>query len=120
VVELNSWQMQEITASVTGILFVTFVTVLSVFLVTGITYPHYADAEIAKDQNEIIQFFVFMPIMLMSPRKQVPWKTRMTAFEASFGSLPTLLGSIPRLYAMFNSKSSMMRSQHRYTATCFM
>ena len=55
-VGLNSWQMQKITASVTGILFVTFATVLSVFLVTGITYPHYADAEVAKDQNEITQF----------------------------------------------------------------
>lgn len=53
-VELNRWQMQKITASITGILVVTFATVLSGFLVTGITYTH--DAGITKDQNEIIQF----------------------------------------------------------------
>ena len=85
-VELNSWQMQKITASITGILFGTFATILSVILVTGITYPHDADAEVAKDFNEIM-VFVFMSVMLMSPRKQVPWKTRMTAFEASRGCL---------------------------------
>jgi len=85
VVELNSWQMQKITASITGIVFGTFATVLSVFLVTGITYPNDADAEVAKDRNEII-VFVFVSIML-SPRKQVPWETRMTAFEASRGCL---------------------------------
>lgn len=48
--------MQKVTASVTGFLVVTFATVLSGFLVTGITYPHDADAEVAKDKNEIIQF----------------------------------------------------------------
>ena len=55
-VELNSWQIQKITASATGILVATFATVLSVFLVTGVTYPHDADAEVAKDRNEIVQF----------------------------------------------------------------
>ena len=35
------------------------------------------------------------------------------------GSLPTSLGSVPRLYALFNSKPSMMRSQHRYAAAYF-
>ena len=34
-------------------------------------------------------------------------------------SLPISLGSISRLYAKCNSKSSMMRSQRRYTAACF-
>lgn len=48
--------MQNITASITRILVVTFATVLSGFLVTGITYPRDADPEVAKDKNEIIQF----------------------------------------------------------------
>jgi hypothetical protein len=56
VVKLNNRQMQKITASITGILVVTFATVLTGFSVTDITYPYDADAEVAKDQNEIIQF----------------------------------------------------------------
>jgi hypothetical protein len=86
VVELNSWQMQTITVSVSGILFVTYATVLSRFLVTGVTYTRVEDAEVAKDKNEIT-VFIFMLIMHVSPRKEVPWKTRMTAFGASLGCL---------------------------------